>query len=78
MRTTMQTAVLLSSVFALGALILVSAGLAGQPVTQTLNPPPPAWQTCKTVGEGTICEGTLSFVRSWSIQGSHAAAARAH
>ena len=61
MRTTMQTAVLLSSVFALGALILASAGLAGQPVTQTLNPPPPAWQTCKTVGEGTICEGTLSF-----------------
>ena len=61
MRTTMQTAVLLSSVFALGALILASAGLAGQPVTQTLNPPPQPWQTCKAVGEGTICEGTISF-----------------
>jgi len=47
-----------SSVCAAGALILVTAGLAGQPVTQTLNPPPPSWQTCKAVGNGTICEGT--------------------
>jgi hypothetical protein len=61
MRTTMQSAIILSSVLALGALILASAGLAGQPVTQTLNPPPQPWQTCKAVGEGTICEGTISF-----------------
>jgi hypothetical protein len=42
-----------------GALVIVSAGLAGQPVTQPLNPPPPPWQTCKAVGNGTICEGAM-------------------
>lgn len=30
---------------------------AGQPVTQTLNPPPPSFETCKTVGNGFICDG---------------------
>jgi len=40
------------------ALAAASSGLAGQPVTQPLNPPPPPWQTCKAVGDGTICEGT--------------------
>jgi hypothetical protein len=49
---------LVSTACAAGALILVSSGLAGQPVTQTLNPPPPSWQTCKAVGDGTICAGT--------------------
>jgi hypothetical protein len=48
----------LVSVCAAGALIPASPGLAGQPVTQPLNPPPPSWQTCKAVGNGTICEGT--------------------
>ena len=61
MRTTIRIATLASSVVAVGALALASTGLAGKPVTQTLNPPPPAWQTCKAVGEGTICEGTISF-----------------
>jgi len=41
-----------------GALAFAAAGLADQPVPQSLNPPPPPWQTCKAVGEGTICEGT--------------------
>jgi hypothetical protein len=50
-----------SSVCAAGALILVSPGLAGQPVTQTLNPPPPSYETCKAVGDGTICQGTTTF-----------------
>jgi hypothetical protein len=40
------------------ALAAASGGLAGQPVTQQLNPPPPPWQTCKAVGDGTLCEGT--------------------
>lgn len=40
------------------ALAAATGGLAGQPVTQPLNPPPPPWQTCKAVGDGTICEGT--------------------
>ena len=61
MRSTRRIAALVSSVCAAGALILASAGLAGQPVTQTLAPPPQPWQTCKAAGEGTICEGTISF-----------------
>jgi hypothetical protein len=31
---------------------------AGQPVTQTLNPPPPSFEPCKAVGTGTICFGS--------------------
>ena len=54
----MRPILIVSAACAAGALILVSSGLAGQPVTQTLNPPPPPWQTCKAVGGGTICEGT--------------------
>lgn len=36
-----------------------SAGtaFAGQPVTQTLNPPPPSFETRKTVGKRVICDG---------------------
>lgn len=54
----MRPFLFLVGICAAAALIPVSAGLAGQPVTQTLNPPPPPWQTCKAVGNGTICEGT--------------------
>jgi len=61
MKSTLRIAACVLSVCSTAALALASAGLAGQPVTQTLNPPPPAWQTCKSVGEGTICEGTISF-----------------
>ena len=45
----------------MGALALVSQAGAGRPVSQTLNPPPPPWWTCKAVGNGTICEGTASY-----------------
>jgi hypothetical protein len=43
----------------LATFTLVSAGpaAAGQPVTQTLTPPPPSFETCKTVGNGFICDG---------------------
>ena len=54
----MRVFLLVSAVCVAGALSLASASLAGQPVTQTLTPPPPPWQTCKAVGDGTICEGT--------------------
>jgi len=39
--------------------LLASAGpaAAGQPVTQPLTPPPPSFETCKTVGNGFMCEG---------------------
>jgi len=46
------------------ALVIVPAGSAGQPATQTLNPPPPPGLTCKAVGGGTICSGTRSFAYS--------------
>ena len=49
----------------LAAFTLASAApaAAGQPVTQPLTPPPPSFETCKTVGNGFICEGarTLSY-----------------
>ncbi len=56
----MRVFLILSSVCAAAAGTLASAALAGQPVTQTLNPPPPSFETCKAVGDGTICEGTVS------------------
>jgi len=45
---------------ALATFTLASAGpaAAGQPVTQTLTPPPPSFYTCKTAGNGFICEET--------------------
>ena len=44
----------------IGGLALVPSALAGQPVTQTLTPPPPSFYTCMAVGAGTICHGTIS------------------
>jgi hypothetical protein len=46
---------------AAGALVLTAAALAGPPLTQTLNPPPPPYETCNAVGTGTFCQGTTSF-----------------
>ena len=54
----MRVFLILSTVCAAVGVTLTSAALAGQPVIQTLNPPPPPWQTCKAVGDGAICEGT--------------------
>ena len=47
----------------LATFTLASAGpaAAGQPVTQTLTPPPPSFETCKTVGNGFICEGARTM-----------------
>jgi hypothetical protein len=39
-----------------------AAASAGQPVTQTLNPPPPSFEPCKAVGSGTICSGARTVV----------------
>jgi len=41
-------------------LVLASASLAGQPVTQALNPPPPSFETCKATGSGFICLGSIA------------------
>jgi len=56
----MRPLLIASGICATGALILVSAGVAGQPVTQPLNPPPPSFETCKALGNGTICQGTIA------------------
>ena len=56
----MRLFLIASSLCAAGALVAASAGLAGRPVTQSLNPPPPSFETCKAVGAGTICEGTIA------------------
>jgi hypothetical protein len=51
---------LLLAAVAIAALALVPSAFAGQPVTQTLTPPPPSFYSCMAVGSGTICHGTIS------------------
>jgi len=46
---------------AVGALTLASNVDASQPVTQTLNPPPPSFVVCQAVGSGTICDGSRTL-----------------
>jgi hypothetical protein len=58
---TMRPLLILTGACAAGALIFASAGLADKPIAQTLNPPPPPYETCKAVGDGTICQGTVTF-----------------
>jgi hypothetical protein len=50
------------SVAAVTVLLLAPVAHAGQPVTQTLNPPPPSFEPCKAVGSGTICFGSRTVV----------------
>ena len=44
----------------LGVLTLVpdASAQSGQPCPSTLNPPPPSFETCQTVGGGTIASGS--------------------
>ena len=53
-----KTMVIAGTVAVIAALGLASSAVAGQPVNQSLSPPPPPWLTCKAVGTGTICDGT--------------------
>ncbi len=46
----------------LAVLMLAPVARAGQPVTQTLNPPPPSFEPCKAIGSGTICFGARTLV----------------
>src|SRR3954469_1555998 len=48
---------LLIVLVALFALAPHAAVFAGQPGTQALTPPPPSFETCKAIGDGTICQG---------------------
>jgi len=50
-------------------LVSASPAAAGQPVTQTLTPPPPSFETCNTVGNGVICEGARTEPYSASDTG---------
>ena len=50
----------LASVIAVSSALTGGSAFAGQPVTQTLTPPPPSFYTCMAVGSGTICMGTLT------------------
>ena len=45
----------------LALLVIAPASLAGQPVTQPLNPPPPSFETCKATGTQTICQGARTL-----------------
>ena len=47
----------LATLVLLLALAVAPTARAGQPAGQTLTPPPPSFETCKSVGNGTICEG---------------------
>ncbi|SRR6266542_1015264 len=51
---------LLIVLVALFALAPQAAVFAGQPVTQALTPPPPSFETCTAVGNGTICQGDIT------------------
>jgi hypothetical protein len=42
--------------------LVASAFIAAHPTkAQSLNPPPPSFESCKTVGNGTICQGKRTF-----------------
>lgn len=69
MRSACRIAALALTLGAVGALLFASTSLAGQAVTQTLNPSPLPFQTCGAVGAGTICEGRISFTYSLQSQG---------
>jgi hypothetical protein len=66
MHTTKLVLVALSGLAAVVAALTASVAFAGQPVTQTLDPPPPPWDTCKATGEGAICSG--GFTASYGLE----------
>jgi len=45
----------------LAMLVIAPISLAGQPVTQPLNPAPPSFETCKATGTQTICQGARTL-----------------
>jgi hypothetical protein len=53
---------------AIGALALASGALAAEPAPEDLNPPPPAFLTCKALGAGTICSGARELVKEPELQ----------
>ena len=55
----MRSALVLATVCG-AALAAAGSGLAGQPVTQPLVPPPPSFETCKSIGNATLCAGSIA------------------
>jgi hypothetical protein len=52
---------LLAIVFLAGIALLPPAAFADPPSIPPLNPPPPAFLTCRAVGNGAICEGARTL-----------------
>src|SRR6266566_4936957 len=50
-----------SLVVLLLSLVVFAFAAVHPAAAQTLNPPPPSFETCKTVGNGTICQGNRTF-----------------
>ena len=48
---------------AIGTLALAPTVLAAPPTPEDLNPPPPDFLTCKSLGAGTICTGSREEVK---------------
>ena len=48
---------------AIGVLAISPGAVAAPPSPQELNPAPPDFYTCKTLGAGTICTGTVHEVK---------------
>ena len=46
-------------------LVLAPASVAGQPVTQPLNPPPPSLETCKAAGVADDLPGCAKRAALW-------------
>lgn len=59
-----KVALLALSLGILGAMTFTVPAVAGQPPSGTLNPPPPAFETCKATGQQTICRGTQQFIEA--------------
>jgi hypothetical protein len=52
---------IIAGTLAVSAITSAVPAVAGQPVAQALTPPPPSFETCKTVGGGFICEGARTM-----------------
>jgi hypothetical protein len=48
---------------AIGLLANAPGAIAASPTPQELNPPPPDFLTCKSLGAGTICTGSFQEVK---------------
>jgi hypothetical protein len=53
-----KTLLVLSPVLGLLLLAQAASAQSGQPCPSTLNPPPPSFETCQTLGGGTIASGS--------------------